>query len=111
MSDKSVEFLGYRSSIDLLYLEVIMASINKKLADTCEKLIKEGRIATVFVEQDYIVLKAYKDPKERNIRNKREVSAAIFRNCAGDPEIFEKLHVEYDGTNNAYRFWNVYLED
>lgn len=88
-----------------------MDFINKKLVDACKKLIKEGRLATVFVEEDYIVLKAYKEPKEHNIRNKREVSAAIFRNGLCDyPELFEKLRIEYDGTNHGYRFWNVYLE-
>ena len=28
-----------------------------------------------------------------------------------DKILHAKLHIEYDGTNNAYRFWNVYLED
>ena len=79
----------------------------KDCADACMSLLNQGRIDNVFIEHDYIEVKAvaYHDGDEQ-VRNTAQLKKELKQQFSL-MGIGKDVEVEYVTTRKGYRFWNV----
>ena len=79
----------------------------KDCADACMSLLNQGRIDNVFIEHDYIEVKAiaFRDGDEQ-VRTTAQLKKELKQQFSL-MGIGKNVEVEYVTTRKGYRFWNV----